>query len=98
MAILRHSFRYRTRYNFLTYLAVAILSGGFLICYRHEENYHIIGLSASFGAALFRAGKSVVQVSSLLPLTLVFESCLYYDIILNQRLICICTAGKATGE
>jgi len=52
---------YRSKYNCWAYVSVSILSGGFILCYQHEQNYHILGLACSIGAAIFRAAKSVLQ-------------------------------------
>lgn len=52
---------YRSKYNWWAYISVSILSGGFTLCYKHEQNYHILGLMCCIGAAVFRAAKSVVQ-------------------------------------
>merc|ERR1719356_1956813 len=52
---------YRSNFNCWAYISVSILSGGFMLCYKHEQNYHILGLMCSIGAAIFRAAKSVLQ-------------------------------------
>lgn len=54
-----------TRYNKWAYISVPILSGGFLLCYRHEKNFHILGVIYSLLAAVFRAGKTVLQAQLL---------------------------------
>ena len=45
---------------------VPLLSGGFVLCWRHEENYQLLGLLSAFGATVFRAAKSVVQGALLM--------------------------------
>ena len=54
----------RARYNRWALVSVPILSGGFLLCYQHERNYHIVGLLCSLLAAVFRGAKSLLQVST----------------------------------
>ncbi|CAD7942799.1 unnamed protein product [Amoebophrya sp. A120] len=53
------------RYNSWAMISVPVLSGGFLLCYQHEQNYHILGLLCSLLAAVFRGAKSVLQASLL---------------------------------
>eukprot|EP00392_Amoebophrya_sp_AT5.2_P004931 g4940.t1 len=53
------------RYNRWALVSVPILSGGFLLCYQHERNYHIVGLLCSLLAAVFRGAKSVLQVKTV---------------------------------
>jgi len=71
---------YRSKYNWWAYISVSILSGGFMICYKHEQNYHILGLACSIGAAIFRAAKSVLQAYLLKDKTKSMDSVtlLYY--------------------
>lgn len=57
---------------------VPILSGGFVLCYRHEANFHILGMLACFLAAVFRGAKSILQATLLSDGHLDSISLLYY--------------------
>ncbi len=42
-------------------MQVPLISGGFLLCWQHEQNYHVLGVVGAVSASVFRAGKSVAQ-------------------------------------
>ncbi|CAD7926590.1 unnamed protein product [Amoebophrya sp. A25] len=65
ITMVMHMLFSNARYNTWAMVSVPILSGGFLLCYQNEANYHYIGVVCSLLAAVFRAGKSIIQAQVL---------------------------------
>ena len=78
ITMLLHTLIGGARYNKWAHLTVPLLSGGFLLCTQHEQNYHVFGLTAAILAAVFRAAKSVVQSVLLSDENLDSVSLLFY--------------------